>query len=86
MISICIPIDLHNAWLSKSGYFFGVLSLTIVSSFFYLVASLMDPGYLPKADLTQNILASFSVTKKSLPPPTKVGDLYSFSTNVIHVV
>lgn len=42
------PLDLHAAWLAKNGYFFGVLSLAIVSSQFYLLASLVDPGFLPK--------------------------------------
>lgn len=59
-----LVLDLHAAWLSKNGYFFAVLSLTIISSIFYLLASLVDPGYLPKADLSQDILASFSATSK----------------------
>lgn len=59
-----LVLDLHAAWLSKNGYFFAVLSLTIISSIFYLLASLVDPGYLPKADFSQDILASFSATSK----------------------
>lgn len=52
--------DLHAAWLSKNGYFFSVLALTIVSSLFYLLASLLDPGFLPKSELTRKeVLASF---------------------------
>lgn len=54
--------DLHAAWLRKNGYFFAVLSLTIVSSFFYLLASLVDPGFLPRSDPTKDIIASFSAS------------------------
>lgn len=46
-----------------------MLSLTIVSSFFYLLASLVDPGFLPKADLTQDVIASFASSSKQ---PLKV--------------
>lgn len=33
-----------------------------MSSLFYLLASLVDPGFLPKPDLTAEVLASFSKT------------------------
>lgn len=60
---IC-SVDLHVAWLTKNAYFFVVLSLTIVSSLLYLLASLVDPGLLPKADLTKDVLASFTSTNQ----------------------
>lgn len=57
--------DLHSAWISKSGYFFGFLSLAIVSSVLYLLASLLDPGFLPKPDIKKEVLASFTNSSKS---------------------
>ncbi len=64
--------ELHRAWLMKSGYFFGVLSLTILSSILYLLASLLDPGHLTTSlDTTQE--PSFKTSNMTLSsPPAKV--------------
>lgn len=59
-----MKLDLHAAWVAKNGYFFTVLSLTVVSSLLYLLASLIDPGYLPKADLSQDLVNSFTINKQ----------------------
>ncbi len=60
----CSIADLHSAFVSKDAYFFVVLSLSIVSSLFYCLASVVDPGYLPKPDITKDIIASFNVSSK----------------------
>ncbi len=52
-------VDLHAAWKAKSAYFFCAFVLTIVSSLLYLLASLVDPGTLPKATLDKKLLAMF---------------------------
>ncbi len=44
------PIDLRDAWIAKSPYFFIFTTLMTLSLFVYLLASLVNPGYL----LTQN--------------------------------
>ena len=42
-------IDLHNAWVNQSCcYVYLFFVLLFVSSFFYLIASLVNPGHLPK--------------------------------------
>lgn len=68
--------DLHIAFVSKDAYFFVVLSLTIVSSFLYCLASMVDPGYLPKADLTSDAAASFNSSTKQ-PPKVQFPPLLS---------
>ena len=52
MIVYIIFSDLHKAWSSKNGYFIGLVTLLCVSFLLYLLASLIDPGFLPKPDLT----------------------------------
>lgn len=58
-LCVFVRADLHAAWKAKSAYFFCALALTIVSSLLYLLASLVDPGTLPKATLDKKLLASF---------------------------
>ena len=42
-------IDLHNAWVNQSCcYVYLFFVLLFVSSFFYLIASLVNPGHVPK--------------------------------------
>lgn len=46
-------VDLNKAWRSKSGYFIGLITLLCVSCLFYLLSSLVDPGFLPKLDVSE---------------------------------
>lgn len=73
---VLLCLDLHSAFVSKSAYFFVVLSLAIVSSLLYCLASIVNPGYLPKPDITKDITASFnassSKTAKVSPSNTKL--------------
>lgn len=59
VLFVVVFADLHEAWLAKDSYFFSVLVLTIVSSLWYLLASVIDPGILPKAPLDKKLLATF---------------------------
>ncbi len=50
VVHVDIPLDLRDAWVAKSPYFFIFTTLMVLSLFVYLLASLVNPGYL----LTQN--------------------------------
>ncbi|XP_064395212.1 palmitoyltransferase ZDHHC12-like [Halichondria panicea] len=43
------PSDLHDAWIHKSAYFFICTTLVTLSLFIYLLASLVNPGYLTQS-------------------------------------
>jgi len=45
---------LHKSWESKEPSFFILLGLLTLSLFLYLISSLLDPGYLPRPQLTFN--------------------------------
>ncbi len=66
-LSLCPPdmfalfSELNKAWRSKDMSFFVLISLLSVSLLLYLIASLVDPGYLPKVEPS---LLDFTTTNK----------------------
>jgi len=67
-------LDLHHAWKEKNAYFICLVTLLSVSLFLYLVASFIDPGFLPKSD----------PPLPSLKTPTKSQSSPSFPAKVCH--
>ena len=71
--SISSSIDLHDAWIKKNAYFICLVILLSVSLFLYLVASLIDPGFLPKLDPPLPSLKPSSESQSTPSFPDKVG-------------
>ena len=68
--------DLHNAWQKRDSQFFGVLFLLISSNILYLIASVINPGYVPvvKADIP-SIYDIKNGSKKPIPDVVSSGIL-----------
>ena len=92
--SISLPaIDLHAAWIRKNAYFICLVILLSVSLFLYLVASLIDPGFLPKSDPPLPSLKPSSESQSTSSFPDKVGIhwtiallLFNSGTTVLSIV
>ena len=66
IVPLSFSSELNKAWKSHNAYFICLVVLLSFSLLLYLVASLLDPGYQPKADLAM-IAEKFSQVKQQLP-------------------
>ena len=72
--------DLHNAWQKRNSQFFGVLFLLISSNILYLIASVINPGYVPviKTDIP-SLYEIKNGSKKAVPDIVSSGILLCFN-------